>query len=235
MIARKQKARKMRNFLVMGLAVAVGLGLLACSGSDGSSDKKAKPSESSKSPEKVDYEKIAADALMTTELETLSDHEPEEDEPWTWWAGEAPFYECPYDEPESFQLEASAQQVFQGDPEVVATAYAVEGSAAKVFADLREIWDSKNCRTFYEIVDDSDMSFKRTQQIKAPKSIDADTWFGACHAGYDDADKYEAGDCRLIFLADARTFIELESFQPPDENEINAAFLTLVAAEAMSG
>lgn len=222
--------------VVVGLVLTVSLGIAGCASNDDTSDAKDKSSQSSGKDDSADWKGISEKALVSTELEMLSDHKPQLDEPSHPAKVELPFQSCAVDKVLYDGIQDSAFQIFDGEPTIAARGFAIDGSASKQFAKLREAWTSKDCGTYEAVAttDAGEYEYKDAEEIAAPKGIEADAWFGACYEGTGDGGA-KIGECRAVYVVGDNALAELIVEQPVDENELNSLFLTLVAAESLVG
>lgn len=226
---------QLHRFWTAGLIVALSFGLAACSSPEEKPDAKPKASESSSAEHDPEWDTIAEKALVTEDLKMLSDHKPEYDKPKFMSYDIRPFAPCSEsDLPVDLIGYYSAFQVFKGDPELSAQGFAVEGLNAETFLEVRKIWEKK-CESYEADGKDASYKFKQTKTIKAPKGVDKDSWFGACYEGTNTADGQVVGECRIEFRSGDNSLSELVTVQSIDENDANAFFLSVVAAEAMTG
>ncbi|MGH8877892.1 MAG: hypothetical protein ACRD0P_11195 [Stackebrandtia sp.] len=226
-------ARGNRLLPVIGLAALLCLGTAACSSGDSDAKPDAEPDKTPSMSEE-DYAKLAEQALVSTDMETLSDHKPELDEPDHSDLGR-PFAECQVGHGPFGGIHDAVFQSFDGDPLIRSRGLALDGSAKDDFADMREEWKSK-CDSFeYDGPDTEDKwAYERQDEIKAPKGVDADSWYGACFDMTNLDNGNLSSNCHIIFVLDDERIGEVVSLQVPDDTETGAAFLTLLAAEAVT-
>lgn len=204
-----------RRLPVIAIVAVLGLGLAACSSGDGDPKPKPEADKSSSAEPEPDWRAIAEDALASEKLPALGEYEAGDVEPEP--DDEVPLQTCVGELPESVEVRAAAVRSFVpldpgqgpigGEPSIGTSAIAVDGSAATAFEDLREIWKSKKCAS-YEYTDGGfTIEYERVKELKAPKGVDADSWYGACYDGEMEAEgggDYQAmgsGTCLVAYVS----------------------------------
>lgn len=224
----------MRKTVSAVLAAMLCLSLTACSSGTEKPEAKPTASDTSKAEDDPNWSEIAEEALVSTDLEMLSDHKTKFDKP-EHDASNAPFADCEVDTDLHFGVRDAAYQVFEGDPGMLGEGFALEGTVDEQYEKMRKAWISKTCETYEVSTSDGTYKFNHAKEIKAPKEVDEDAWFGACYNGTNTETGETLGECRIIYVAGEHAIGEVSSEQPTDENSLNTFFLTVLAAEAMIG
>ncbi|WP_041624786.1 hypothetical protein [Stackebrandtia nassauensis] len=205
---------------VLGVVAVVGFGVAGCSSGGGKADsKKPEASGSPSTTKELDYAAIAEEALVSPDLEALSDYMLNGTnvvaDPWG---------PCVEDAPQAVDERDRAQRTFQGKrmAMVTSTGLALAGSVDDAMGELRELWLSKECESFEgsrvglpgseEVFD-----YERVKKLKAPKGVDDDSWVGVCvdGRGKTAADsptgQQLTGQCLVVYVSGKHSISEVSA------------------------
>ncbi|ADD42056.1 hypothetical protein [Stackebrandtia nassauensis] len=224
----------MRKTIAIGVAAVLSFALVACSANTEKPKAESTSSESTAKDEGKDWAKEAEKSLVSTDMESLSEHKAEFDKPKS--VDDArPFPECEMNESVHGDVRGGVHQRFKGDPDISAYAYAVDGSAADQFEKLVKAFGEKECQEFETKTDEGTFEYKLLDDADTTEDLRKELLFGACFEVTDTKSGDKSGECRMIYVVGENGIAELTSKQDVELNGVSTLMLGLVAAEAMSG